>query len=241
MEAALLLLGPGVLSLPASNDINGIGPVALNADGVDPGAAADSIPLFEQYIVTCIIVFGLCLQLAMPWHPLYASIAMNLVFLFGSAYLLAVNAQIGSYSARSMWMGTPASVILALTRVCRIVVNALGPPRVARAWLVLHAQHGRDNHVLLFRMLGALLTGGFFRRMTLGLPPAQQMAYIFAPEAARIAMILHATAVSSEFKFENVHTQGMHMAAAGFIAFASGVYFAHPASVVDVMIGIPYM
>jgi hypothetical protein len=228
MEGALLL-GSGVLSLPASNDI---GRVALSAGGVDP-AAADSIPLIEQNLIAFIIVLGLCLQLAMPWHPLYASIAMNLIFLFGSAYLLAVNAQNGSYTARSVWMGIPASMGLTFSRFCRIVVNTLGPPRVARSWLALHAQHRSDSDVMLYRMLGALLTGGLLRRMTLGLPPAQQLAYIFAPEAARIAMILHATAVSSEFKFVNVNTQGLHMAMAGFIAFASGVYFAHSAGVVD--------
>ena len=108
-------------------------------------------------------------------------------------------------------------------------------PRVARSWLALHAQHRSDSHVILYRMFGALLTGGLLRRMMLGLPPAQQMAYIFAPEAARIAMILHATAVSSEFKLENMYTQGLHMATAGFIAFASGVYFAYPAGGVDVV------
>lgn len=181
------------------------------------------------------IVLGVCLQFAMPWHPRYASIAMNLMFLMGGAYMLAANAQNGSFSARSVWMGIPASMLLTLSRVCRIVVNALGPPRVARSWLALHAQHRSDSHVLLYRMLGGLLTGGVLQRMTLGLPSAQQMAYVFAPELARIAMILHATAVSSEFTFENVHTQGLHMATAGFIAFASGVYFAHPAGIIDVM------
>ena len=58
-------------------------------------------------------------------------------------------------------------------------------------------------------------------------PQAQQLACIFAPEVARVAMIVHAASVNGMFEWRKVDEQGfMHMAMAGCIAFVSGVYVA---------------
>ena len=223
---AMLLLPVSILSTPVVTR-------ARSLDARLGDTAVDRIPDLEHHLVALVLFVGLCMQLAMSLPNLRmgsaarrSSITVNLLWIMSSTYLLAASGQCSSYSMRSVMVGVPASVLLTVSRLVRILTHSLGPPSVARAWLVLDAQQRPDTHLPLGRMVSALLTGAVLRRTTQGLPPTQQLAGICAPEAARIAMTVHAAVKSSGLEWRDAHEQGLHTALAGLGAFASGVYCA---------------
>lgn len=223
---AILLLYRGLCSLtsPTEGDFSSGEP------------ATDGIAFLDHCLVVVIFFFGICIQLVMSvpsmkaGHPARCStILVNLFWAASTAYLLAADRRCSSYAVRAATVGVPASLLLTLVRLLRILAHSIGDPRVARSWLVQDSQQRFDSHVRLpGRMASALLTGVLLRRLMIGLvPQAQQLACIFAPEVARVAMIVHAASVNGMFEWRKVDEQGfMHMAMAGCIAFVSGVYVA---------------